>query len=94
MLFRSHHLQNVEGFANGASPDNIPKDIKTKFMKDTGDPGWDNAMAAMRAYNNVSGEVEARAVQKRANMTPAERRARHPWLDYDVPESDQIVMFR
>jgi hypothetical protein len=89
-----HHLQNVEGFANGASPDNIPKDIKTKFMKDTGDPGWDNAMAAMRAYNNVSGEVEARAVQKRANMTPAERRARHPWLDYDVPESDQIVMFR
>jgi hypothetical protein len=38
-------------------------------------------------------EVEARAVQKRMNLTPEERRARPPWMDYDVPEDQQIVRF-
>ena len=46
-----------------------------------------------RLYNNLAGEVEARTVQKRMDMTPEERRARPPWLDYDVPEADQIVRF-
>jgi hypothetical protein len=45
------------------------------------------------AYWKSSGEVEARAVEKRMDMTPAERRARPPWLDYDIPEADQIVNF-
>lgn len=43
------------------------------------------------AYRRTAGEVEARTVQKRADMTAAERRARFPWLDYDVPESKQII---
>jgi hypothetical protein len=30
---------------------------------------------------------------KTADLTAAERRARYPWLDYDVPEADQIVRF-
>lgn len=42
-------------------------------------------------YRRLAGEAEARLVQKRMNMTPEERRARPPWLDFDVPESDQIV---
>lgn len=46
------------------------------------------------AYMVHAGEVEARAVQKRMDMTPAERRARAPWLDYDVPEDQQIVRMR
>jgi len=45
------------------------------------------------AYNRLAGEVEARAVQKRMDLTPDQRRARPPWLDYDVPEQDQIVRF-
>lgn len=44
-------------------------------------------------YNRLAGEVEARAVQQRMDMTPEQRRARFPWLDYDVPEADQIVRF-
>lgn len=44
-------------------------------------------------YQRLSGETEARAVERRANLTPEQRAARPPWLDYDVPESQQIVRF-
>jgi hypothetical protein len=42
-------------------------------------------------YNRLAGEVEARAVQKRMDLTPDQRRSRPPWMDYDVPEDQQIV---
>lgn len=42
-------------------------------------------------YRRWAHEVEARAVEKRMDMTPDQRRARAPWLDYDVPETQQIV---
>lgn len=45
-------------------------------------------------YRRSAGEVEARAVQKRMGLVPEQRRARAPWLDYDVPEPDQIVRFK
>jgi predicted GNAT family acetyltransferase len=48
--------------------------------------------AAFDRYNRLAGEVEARAVEARAKLTPEQRRARPPWLDYDVPEAQQIVM--
>lgn len=44
-----------------------------------------------RAYHKLAGETEARTVQKRLNLSSDERRARPPWLDYDVPEADQIA---
>lgn len=45
------------------------------------------------AYMRTAGEAEARAVQARMYLTPDQRRARFPWLDYDVPEGQQIVRF-
>lgn len=45
-------------------------------------------------YQNLAGEVEARNVQSRMNMTPAERRATPPWETQDVPDDQQIVRFR
>ena len=45
-------------------------------------------------YRRLAGEVEARAVQARINLSSEQRRARVPWLDYDVPEADQIVRRR
>lgn len=42
------------------------------------------------AYRSAAGEVEARNVQTRMNMTPEERRAKPPWLTEDVPASQQI----
>jgi len=44
-------------------------------------------------YHRQAGEAEARAVQSRMDLSPEERLARPPWLDYDVPESQQIVRF-
>jgi len=42
-------------------------------------------------YNRLSGEVEARNVQTRMNMTPEERRATPPWQTRDVDEKDIIM---
>jgi hypothetical protein len=45
-------------------------------------------------YHRLAGEVEARNVQSRMNMTAAERRAKAPWLTQDVPDDRQIVRGR
>ena len=45
-------------------------------------------------YRRLAGEADARAIQARANLSAPERAARAPWLDYDVPENEQIVRFR
>lgn len=44
-------------------------------------------------YKSHAGEVEARNVQTRRDMTPEERRAKPPWTTQDVPDEDQIVRF-
>jgi len=49
------------------------------------------AAIANSLYNRIAGEVEARAVQARRDLTPEQRQSRPPWLDYDVPEGQQIV---
>lgn len=43
-------------------------------------------------YRRLAGEVEARAVQSRRNLTESQRRERPPWLDYNIPENRQIVL--
>ncbi len=53
--------------------------------------GFSPGSAVSNDYHRVAGEVEARAVQKRLDLTPEQRRSRPPWLDYDVPEAQQIV---
>lgn len=45
-------------------------------------------------YRRTAGEVEARNVQSRMNMTPEERRATPPWETQDVPNDQQILRFR
>lgn len=49
---------------------------------------------AFEKYRALAGEVEARAVQARANMTPEERKAKPFWESFDVPEDQQIVRDR
>ncbi len=43
------------------------------------------------AYPLLAGEVEARNVQKRMDMTPDQRQATPPWLTQDVPDLQQII---
>lgn len=47
--------------------------------------------AAQEYYRRLLGEAEARATQNRLNLSPAERRARFPLEDYDIPEEQLIV---
>lgn len=47
--------------------------------------------AGKEYYRRLAGEAEARAVQARMNMTPAERRATFPEESYDVPLKNLII---
>ena len=48
-------------------------------------------LTAMDLYRRHAGEVEARNVQSRMNMTPEERKAKPPWTTEDTPREQQIV---
>ena len=48
---------------------------------------------AHRVYERLAGEVGARLTEKRLRMTAAERRARPPWEDLDVPENEIIYNY-
>lgn len=45
------------------------------------------------AYRSLLGEIEARNVQRRLDMSPEERAATPPWETESVPENRQIVRF-
>ena len=47
--------------------------------------------SGLEAYRRLAGEAEARAVQARMNLTPAERRATFPPESYDVPIEQLII---
>lgn len=49
------------------------------------------AKDAFEQYRRLAGEAEARAVQARLNLTPAQRRALFPEESYDVPVNQLIV---
>lgn len=44
-------------------------------------------------YRRLAGEVEARNVQTRLDMTPGQRREYAPWETEDVPREDQFVIW-
>lgn len=70
-----HHVQDVEGFHNGGSPDDFAKD----FPHDE--------KARKLGYARMAGEVEARLTQRRSGLTVEERRQFYP--KGDVPLEDQ-----
>ena len=45
----------------------------------------------MDAYKRAAGEVEARNVTARQNLTPEQRREKPPWTTEDIPSEKQIV---
>ena len=74
-----------------------------KIVQKHGFGSLDEAVAFLKAqdelrtpfsqYRRTAGEVEARNVQKRMDMTPEQRKATPPWLTEDVPADQQIVRF-
>lgn len=105
-----HAAQASEGFPKGTSPDALYMDAKLpKFelaTKEAQSRGidWASLSKADRKrltdqvlddlYYRNAGEVEARNVQRRMNMTPEERHAQPPWTTEDVPADQQIIPHR
>ena len=75
-----HAIQAREGFARGGS--------HSEFG-----PAIEDGPSPYQQYRNLAGEVEARNVQGRLNMSPDERKLLPPWTTEDVPRSEQIVKF-
>lgn len=78
-----HAVQDAEGFAPGASPD----DFETRF------PGAKNAAVRDQLYITTAGEVEAENTRARRNMTAAQRRATPPSRTETVAVSEQHMGF-
>lgn len=77
-----HAIQEREGFASGGNPAQFADHYA----------GQPNARElAFADYQRLAGEVEARNVEKRMNMTAEERRATPPWQTQDVPDELQIL---
>ena len=77
-----HAIQNREGFARGGSPEQFEGSPQFRHME----------------YQRLAGEVEARMVQNRMNLTPEQRRDTYPFAigryGYeDIPKSQQIINF-
>jgi hypothetical protein len=78
-----HGIQDLEGFDRGGSPE-----LFQLGAKEAGVPITDDE--AYAAYHALSGEVEARNVESRMNMTPASRAVIPPWMTEDVRRKNQI----
>lgn len=59
-----------------------------------GFPEGGNTHMSPDDYKRLAGEVEARNVQTRMNMTPEERELSHPWMTEDVPAEKQVIKYR
>lgn len=104
-----HLSQKQEGFAGGGTDRGIEARVYNSYaarINDALQSGEKQVAAELRAelrslnlsgdvdtYRRLSGEVEARNVQRRMDMTPEERRANPPWTTEDVPQDQQIVRF-
>lgn len=79
-----HAIQRIEGFSVGGSPSTVRGNLD-------GTP-YDKNLSNNELYNRLAGEVEARNVQSRMNMTPEERRNSLASETEDVAREDQIFL--
>lgn len=102
-----HELDYQSGLSHGSSPErefvrvsnadvgSARGGVEPRDWTSAGTmPGEDDAIAhqlSIDRYERNAGESRARVVQERAPLSAAERRARDPLLDYDVPYDRQIV---
>lgn len=81
----TRELLDAEKAAWAAADPVRAKAYESAFNAMTGAPG------PFSAYKHLAGEIEARNVQTRLNMTPEERRLQPPWVTEDIPREHQIV---
>ena len=75
-----HELQHAVQFREGFARDTP---VRSK--------PYQRITADSPEYHNLASEVEARNVDARRNLTPAQRAAMPPWTTQDVPETGQII---
>jgi hypothetical protein len=72
-----------------SSPNSLTEEELLKMAKRNTDSL--NGVGRMQAYRRSAGEVEARAVQKRRNLTDEERKKEFPFRSFDVPINQLII---
>ena len=85
-----HAVQVIEGFARGGKP-------KDPYLVEAAQAlGIDISTSRTMyvAYQRLLGEVEARDVQARRDLTAEELRERPPYVSQGIPESEFIVQFK
>lgn len=97
-----HAVQTKEGFAKGWNRDTaltpaMRERVMENIAADGGDPREaaafvDGQIGRELTYQWTAGEVEARNVQRRQGLTPAQRQSTPPSETADVPERSQIVV--
>jgi hypothetical protein len=73
----ARYVKNIEGMRRKGLPAHLDRIAQES--------------AASEYYSRLSGEVQARNVQTRRDMSAEERRATPPWQTQDVPDEQQIV---
>ncbi len=90
-----HGIQNIEGFARGGNLEAVRSTTDyqqlSEYFRRQGVETPDSV--AYEVYRRLAGEVEARNVQARLDMTDEDRRMFEPELTADVPQSRTIVIF-
>jgi hypothetical protein len=72
--------------ARNFTPEEINREVDFLRQKISDPSGYEK-------YKRLAGEVEARNVQSRLNLSPDDRRMLPPWKTEDVPLDQQIVRF-
>jgi len=78
-----HAIQEKEGFARGGNPQ--------EFIKPRIEIEQDKEFYAYGDYKRLAGEVEARDVSQRKDLTPEQRRATQPLASQGIALKDMIV---
>jgi hypothetical protein len=89
-LIRQEFNRRKKGAIDNPYLDSVPTDAQ---IMEEAKSFVDSPVGRELAYRRLAGEVEARNVQSRMNMTAPERRATPPWETQDVPDDQQIVRF-
>lgn len=96
--------EESKGLAGGMSDDELLAELTGRTFEKKPTKSWDELTKREqlewlergrgRLYHHNAGEVEARNVQSRMNLTPAQRRETPPWETQDVPDELQIIRHR
>ena len=88
-------LKEAEAAGAAAAPTMARTDALYASLRARGIPTQKPSafLSGEEVYPRLAGEVEARNVQTRMNMSPEDRVANPPWTTEDVPRDQQIVRF-